>query len=304
MLSIGDEMESTMHALRLGEMEPQILDLCMAPGGYTSTALKYNPSGHVSAITLPTNLGGHEVIVSHSGSVPQDERVDICYIDMTMLANEFGAAELLKSCPEHIDPNTFIKMSPYEGKVFSLIFCDGQVLRNHAEHRQEYRESHEASRLTLSQLIFAMSHIEAGGTFIMLLHKPEAWNTLQLLNSLNQFSHLELFKPTKGHRTRSSFYAICKNVQPDCLEARKARAAWQDKWQYLTFSPPHEPISFQTRADNNSSFGNPSRRPVVTKDADDVLAAWGQDFIKLAEPIWNIQLEALGKASWMRKKSE
>ena len=45
MQQIGDELEAATHAitqLPFGATKIRVLDLCMAPGGYTATALKYN----------------------------------------------------------------------------------------------------------------------------------------------------------------------------------------------------------------------------------------------------------------------
>lgn len=48
----------------LSEDEVKILDLCMAPGGYTASALKYNPRARAVGITLPPDIGGHEVFLN------------------------------------------------------------------------------------------------------------------------------------------------------------------------------------------------------------------------------------------------
>jgi 23S rRNA U2552 (ribose-2'-O)-methylase RlmE/FtsJ len=37
-----------------------MLDLCMAPGGFTTTAAKEAPGLFIDAVTLPTEIGGYE----------------------------------------------------------------------------------------------------------------------------------------------------------------------------------------------------------------------------------------------------
>jgi hypothetical protein len=56
MQQIGDELQETTNALnQLADCDEdvKILDLCMAPGGYTASALKYNPGATAFGITLP-----------------------------------------------------------------------------------------------------------------------------------------------------------------------------------------------------------------------------------------------------------
>lgn len=63
----------------------------MAPGGYTQTALKYNPTAHVFGISLPEELGGHKVMIKHGD---KDPRVKVEFFDLTMLATEFDVLQI------------------------------------------------------------------------------------------------------------------------------------------------------------------------------------------------------------------
>ncbi|KAF2135091.1 uncharacterized protein K452DRAFT_239995, partial [Aplosporella prunicola CBS 121167] len=69
-----------------------------------------------------------------------------------------------------------------------LAICDGQVLRNHP--RQSYREQVEASRLILSQLVFSLQRIKPRGTIVILLHKLDSWDNLELLYTFSKFAQI------------------------------------------------------------------------------------------------------------------
>jgi hypothetical protein len=62
-----------------------------------------------------------------------------------------------------------------------------------------------------------------GGTLIVLLHKVEAWDTMNLIASFDGFSNVRLFKPETSHNARSSFYMIAQEVMPQYEEAHKAK---------------------------------------------------------------------------------
>jgi len=102
----------------------------MAPGGYTSGALKYNPTVKVYGITLRATKGGHEVLLGR-------DKATIEYLDLTMLATEFGTGSVPETHPEH---EAFLTKRPFLNLKFDPVFCDGQVLREHQCHRAEYRE--------------------------------------------------------------------------------------------------------------------------------------------------------------------
>lgn len=44
----------------------KVLDICMAPGGYTAAVLKFNPRASTFAITLPKDQGGHPIHIERS----------------------------------------------------------------------------------------------------------------------------------------------------------------------------------------------------------------------------------------------
>lgn len=228
MRQIGDEMQAATGALHIQVGNPQVLDLCMAPGGYTASALQHNPHAHVSGITLSEKEGGHKLLVHRGHRSP---RVEVTQLDITMLSSEFGADEIPD---DHPDKMKFLPgKRPYLDKSFDLVFCDGQVLRTHA--RSTYRERKEALRLICSQLILAMQRVKLGATMIILLHMVDAWDTVKLLFQFNSFASIQLFKPVKKHGIRSTFYLVARDVNSDDPAAIAAVAQWKADWKEATF---------------------------------------------------------------------
>lgn len=87
----------------------------------------------------------------------------------------------------------------------------------------------------MSLLILSLQHLQPGGSMIVLLHKLEAWYTVQVLYEINKFSSIQLFKPEKSHEIRSSFYIVASNVQSRSEDALKAITKWQNVWTLATF---------------------------------------------------------------------
>ena len=88
----------------------------MAPGGYTASALKYNPTAKAIGITLPPDKGGHEVFLN-------SYRSTVLYHDITMFAKEFGVEEVPCTHPEH---DSFSLERPFINQRFDFVICDGQ----------------------------------------------------------------------------------------------------------------------------------------------------------------------------------
>lgn len=270
MLQIGKEMHLQTGAFILPSSSHngfRVLDLCMAPGGFSATALEKNSDAVIRGISLPDACGGHPMLL-------EDIRVKCQFLDITMLATEFGVSPIPQNHPEH---SSFITNRPYHGESFELVLCDGQCLRTH--HRPEHRAKFEALRLRTSQLILALQRIATGGTLVMLLHKADAWDTAQLLHQFNQFSAIQLFKPEKKHNHRNSFYLVAKNVQPHTQAAQAAVSGWKETWRQATFGGPEGTGAFVAYED----------AATVHELIDD----FGTKLIELARPIWKIQGDAL-----------
>ncbi|KAK8029435.1 hypothetical protein PG993_010726 [Apiospora rasikravindrae] len=287
MQKIGHEIHKATNAFLISSPKngkPRILDMCVAPGGFLATALRFNPEAEAVGFSLPVSMGGHKM------RMPESDRVRLTYVDITMLAGDMGlGADDIP--PGHPDHDRFVlqrqltpRPSPSEGQedLFDLCFCDGQVLRTH--QRADYREKREARRLITTQLALALGHLRPGGTMVVLLHKVSAWDTTQLLHTFNQFAKVQLFKSRVEHAKRSSFYMVATQVQSRSEEAVGVVQRWRQIWRVATFGTDEE----YTAALRESLA------------VERVLEEFGMRLIELGEPIWVIQAQALAKAPFMR----
>lgn len=185
-----------------------------------------------------------------------------------------------------MDHDIFLAQLPFHGQQFQLILCDGQVLRNTLHPRGEHREAFEARRLADSQLILALQLIKHGGPIVMLLHKVEAWDTIELLYQFDSFSEIQLFKPRKHHEIRSSFYLIAKNVQPYANAAQAALKEWKEDWYRSTFG-------------GESGTGEKNSNHDIER-MQGILDKFGGRLIEMAEPLWKIQADALAAKDFTR----
>lgn len=281
MKDIGAQMQKKTGALTPGELDAsvfQMLDLCMAPGAFTLSVMSHNRHRNVLAhgITLPVRDGGHQLLVDRS-------QVRVEELDITMLATEFGCETIPQSHPDH---GLFLTQQPFCDQQFQLILCDGQVLRNTVHPRSEHREIFEARRLADAQLILALQRIMPGGTIVMLLHKAEAYDTIELLHQFDSFSEIQLFKPIKHHQIRSSFYLIAKDVQPHAETAQAALKEWKKDWYRSTFG-----------GENGTGEKD---KDIDMKRAQDILDKFGGRLVEMAEPLWKLQADALAAKDFTR----
>ena len=252
----------------------RVLDICMAPGGYTAATLKYNPHALAYGITLAANLGGHPLHIDTS------KLAGVKYLDVTLLYKEFSdIASPPRSHPDYANFNPF---QPYRAYKFALVFCDGMVLRTH--ERPSYRELNELTRLSCSQLILAMQRIAAGGTLVMLLHKIDSWGSAIILYTFSKFAKVQVFKPARKHSARSSFYMIAKDVQPEHEAAKRAVQEWRDVWWKTTFGG--EDGTGEKKEEPNNDF------------VSQVLDEFGGKLIELGSHVWRIQADALAKTDY------
>lgn len=145
MQEIAFEMNTVTGALSFASNDGstlQVLDLCMAPGGYSAAILDLNPTASIDGVSLPPEDGGHEVLLPFGA---KDLRVCVLFTDITMLATEYGVKmeEIPNNHPDAVD---LTSPRPYPNKEYDLILCDGQVLRT--QIRESYRDQCEPARLT------------------------------------------------------------------------------------------------------------------------------------------------------------
>lgn len=286
MQNIGKEMNSVTGAFtvldRVAGLQRQSLDLCMAPGGFSQYLLHQYPHIKAFGISLPITKGGHRLLLDR-----RDPRVVIKFLDITMLYAEMmsiPAIEVIEIPQEHPDQSSFLHQRPWLQKRFDLVLCDGHVLRTH--HREGYREKVEATRLLMGQLILGLQRIKPGGNMVILLHKPEHWEPLAVIETFSKFSEIELFKPQRHHAKRSSFYLVAKNVQPESAEAGQAKIAWANKWTATTFG--------------TQSPGKPAD---MTTEVETLLSQFGSRYVELGSPIWDIQRAALDRWGYCGDKA-
>ena len=94
----------------------------------------------------------------------RDPRVQVEFMDITMLAIEFGTS-ISDVPPHHPDVGNFSANRPYYDQAFHIVLCDGNVLP-HMRISGAWRPKREATRLRTAQLILGMQRIKSGGTFI------------------------------------------------------------------------------------------------------------------------------------------
>lgn len=277
MKRIGSELHSATGIFNINAPlggRPKILDMCMAPGAFLSLAIEHNPQADGHAFTLPLKMGGHKVLL------PRNSRVDVKFMDITMLAADVGVESIP---PEHPDVKNFLPRHFQPHDIFDLVICDGQVLRTH--DRAEYRERREAVRLSMTQLAIGLEHMRPGGTMLVLLHKIEFWRNIVLLRTFCRFSSVQVYKPKNGHKKRSSFYMVASNIQPRHEDAIQAVERWKRLWKSATFDTKEE----FDRLDR-------SLQPEVHELLDD----FGPELVELGREVWATQAEGLARASFVR----
>lgn len=124
---------------------------------------------------------------------------------------------------------------------------------------------------------------------VVLLHRVEAPETVQLLYAFDQFAAVRLFKPAVYHAKRSSFYMVARDVRSQSHEARIAIERWKRVWRLATF---------ETEMGDEDYFeavneGCPS--------VEEILERFGPKLVRLGRNVWHIQANALAKAPWMKK---
>lgn len=310
MIQLGDELDAATGAFsQLGvsgnkddSEQINVLDLCMAPGGFTASILKNCPTAQVSGLSLPLANGGHKMRARNGGSEP---RVRVEYLDITMLtADLYPKPSTYPSSASHgkgpLIPKThprahlFIPDTrPYftSPPIFDLVVCDGQVLRTHSPALP--KNGSEPTRLDCAQLVLALTRLRPGGTLVILLHRPDSWNCARLIRAVDAFSSgpVRLFKSVKKHADRSSFYLVAKGVQPDDRAAKQAVEMWRRAWLAATLRMGKEGGNLTEWSDWEKGG-----------DLHEFFNYFGARLIELAEPIWQIQADALEKAPYIRNQ--
>ncbi|EQB56241.1 hypothetical protein CGLO_03778 [Colletotrichum gloeosporioides Cg-14] len=279
MKRIGDEMQRTTGVLKIKSPAsdfPQILDMGMAPGGFLATAVKLNPGAKAVGFSLPICDGGYRSLA------PKSKDIDIRYLDVTMLAADLGYDNITA---DHPDADKFLSRQFEPGQRFDLVICSSSVVRDH--QLDDYRKKTEPRRLTTSQLALGLERLNPGGTMIVLFHKVEAWTTVLQLYRFSKFcKKVFLFKPTKGHAKRSSFYMIATDVQGQTPEAVLAIERWKQIWRAATLDVEGTGAMLQELDEEDPS-------------PEEILREFGEDLVRLGKHAWSIQADALRDAPFI-----
>lgn len=279
---VGKGLAKQSNIFNLESTCPKVLDLCMAPGGFAITAKKYLSGPVIDAVTLPFRIGGIEVLAKGACQ-------NIEYADITMYSREMAVEGHIPA--DHPDYRNFKIDQPFLGELYDIVICGGAVGKS--RQMEPYREEVEHSRLTVSQLVFAMNRLKPGGSVVLLLHRIESWDTVCILNAFNQFSDIQLYKHPKIHGIKSSFYLVAKNVNLEHPVMRTSMLYWKDLWKYLTFKDfidMPSPLAALYRSDDDFAK--------IVKDT------FGPQFLSLARPIWKIQADALRRAPFTQHSQQ
>lgn len=274
---IGRGLARTTRLLDLNCSSPRVLDLCMAPGGFSSTTKEFIPSSVIDAVTLPIQLGGYLVMLEGFRN--------IIYADITMYIEEMSPGEDVPV--DHPDMEQFDTTRPFAENKYDIIFCGGTVGKTHP--MEEYRHECEYSRLTTSQLVFALNRLKPGGSLVLVLHHVEYWDTVCLLDMFSQFSNIQLFKHSKWYSIGPSFYMVAKNIDLEHGTAKLAIRYWKDLWKYHTFK------DFSDVALPSLPLSQPE-----SEFACQLRDEWGAQYLELAQPIWKIQTKRLRSMPFTR----
>lgn len=277
MRSVADKMETATSVFTLPSPRPTILAFGFAPGGFVLKALKLNPSAQATGITLGDKLCGIPVLV-------KDKRLTFHPADITLMAGDMGM--LPDEIPaDHPDARNFLPKLIRPRATYDLVTAEGGVLRPHQALLGSHRELREAHRLKASQLALAVSRVKRGGRMIVLLHKPESWNSLTLFYTFSKFAKIQLFKPSQQHQYKSSFYMIAFDVQCQSEAARTAVKQWTREWKVATFG-------------TDAEYENVVREHAL--DANQVLEEFGEKWVELSQPVWEIQRDGLKEKSFTK----
>lgn len=116
---VGEGLASKTEIFHLETLnQPKILDLCMAPGGFTTTAAKELPESIIDAITLPPDLGGLEVMAKGYCR-------HIIYADISMYPREMDYEGEIPT--GHPDYDNFCFGRPFLGDLYDIAICGGAV---------------------------------------------------------------------------------------------------------------------------------------------------------------------------------
>ena len=263
-----------------------VLDICMAPGGFAKVIMDSYQSAKIYGLSLPADQGGHPLIESEFSGL--QDRYEIEYLDITMLAAEFSHADF--------EPR-YLNERPYLHTRFDFVIADGAVLESHK--RSEYRTKIvEGVRLRASELVIALHRIKPGGTFVMLLHHMNAWETVEILRDFQAFATVQIKKPTSSHKASSSFYMIAEHVRPADPAAIAFIQKWKATWREITPELAQREVVDQS-VDEVAAIKltleglNIHSAQATREEVHEALEVFGPKLVEMGTLVWETQIEGL-----------
>lgn len=252
------------------------LDLCMAPGGYSSFFLNHYKGSTVTAITLPVKMGGNQVLIPHN---TDESRLSVSFLDVSKLGDEAERALL----PFDLVPQ------------FDHIFCDGQYLVAYTKHKYGDAPTglwKEPLLLSLSQLIIALETVKDGGSMMVLGHRCWTRRNTELLVRFNSFARVMVFKSWKAWPSTASYYMLISGIRRG-KELENLRAELQKEW-YETRDGPVVRVP-----------ASQEKRDFMVAKYETLLRDHGRFLIKVCERSWTIMADGLvSKLKWAKREAE
>ncbi|KAI5808635.1 hypothetical protein DFH27DRAFT_522059 [Peziza echinospora] len=279
------------------------LDVCMGPGAFAQYFLHLNPSGSLDGMSLSVERGGYGLeLESASKTIKSLNRnqgwqknrarsfgktpiPSITWTDITLHAGLLPANQQLPEEAEFSDKAAFDANPPIPpqlqgalkagNRLYDLVICDGH-LRAPDQHKGR---TWDPARLIISQTIWALTFVKPGGSVLILLHRLEKWNTFITVYRFSKFANVRLFKPKTAFGTKSSFYLVGTNIQPENEVCKSWVEEMRQNWYTMTFGGEN---GFGAEVEAGAGL-----------EVEEVLKDWGEAYVELARNIWQIQNEAL-----------
>ena len=123
------ELHNATQAFSFNKKRVEILNLCIAPSGFSACALQENLMGLMNTFSLPVEEGRHPILMPYGKG---DGRICVHFLNITMWAEELRVNAILKV---HPDTSKFCCGWPYIHTSYDLAICDGQVLSTRRAQR-------------------------------------------------------------------------------------------------------------------------------------------------------------------------
>jgi hypothetical protein len=246
------------------------LDYSCSPGGFTSAIFAHNRNARGEGIALPVEEGGAPLLLPQSFL----KRIKIHHHHVTHfdLTGPNGAQIL---------PPTYIPL-PISTK-FNLVILDAHRLNTGG---QMLRKG-ETLRMKISQLLIAFQSTTPGGMVVIRLSLRSLDETVAIMYLLNLlFSNLNVHKPTIGHSSRGSFYAIAGGFQERSSDTELLDHVvdiLRKTWWEASFG----------KAELDDTVDNPYEWWQEFVKSEDLPQLFGHKFIELITPVWIKQRDGL-----------